>query len=202
MTATHTQIDWNGVRERLARYEVQSADCETVDRDRLVEVFRQRARELERRGRHETTKVARIAVVAFRLGNERFGVPLADLQQVFPRVPITSIPGKRDLLIGVANLDGILRSVIDLNLLLRSSTTHVEDGYLVLLRAGECSLAVSVEALDGVSEIDLDNLVAVDELISSKAGKLLKGITDNRIIILDTAAVISHVKEQLSGCEP
>ena len=186
----------------MARSQAQSTDSESVDRDRLIEVFRQRARVLERRGRHEQSKVARVSVVVFRLGNERFGVPLADLKQVFPRVPITSIPGKRDLLIGVANLDGTLRSVVDLNLLLRTSTTHVEDGYVVLLRAGERSLAMWVEALDGVSEIDLATLVAIDEVASGNAGNLLRGITESRISILDTAAVISHVKEQLSGSEP
>jgi len=150
----------------------------------------------------DTTTVARDSIVVFRLGSERFGVPLTDLKQVFPRVPITLIPGKPKLLIGVANLDGTLRSVVDPHLLLRTSTIYIENGYVVLLRDGERSLAIWVEALDGVFEIDLATLAAVDEAASGQSGKLLKGITDNRIIILDTAAVISHVKEQLAACEP
>jgi purine-binding chemotaxis protein CheW len=200
MTAIRTRIDWDIVRQRLARYQMQSVESGPADRNRLVEVFRQRARALERRGRDQTANASRVSVVVFRLGKERFGVPLVDLKQVFPRVSITPIPGKRDLLLGVANLDGTLRSVVDLNAVLNTSASDSEAGYIVLLRAAERPLALWIESLEGVSEIDLTTLVAFDEIASVKTANLVRGITESRIVILDSAAVISHVKEQLSDC--
>jgi purine-binding chemotaxis protein CheW len=201
MTATRIQLDWDSVRHRLARYQAQAADSGPEDHDRLTKVFRQRARDLERRGRHETAQAPRVPVVVFRLGKERFGIPLADLKQVFPRVSITPIPDKRDLLLGVANLNGAIRSVVDLNALLHTSTAHSEDGYIVLLRTAERSLALRIESLEGVTEVDLAALIAVDEVASGASVKLMKGIAESRIVVLDTAELISHVKEQLSGSE-
>jgi chemotaxis signal transduction protein len=202
MTATRSQLDWDSIRERLARQQAQSADAGAMDCDRLAEVFRRRARDLERRGRHEAAKATRVPVVVFRVGKELFGIPLADLKQVFPRASITRIPGKRDLLLGVANLCGAIRSVVDLSALMLTSTAHSEGGYIVLMRVAERSPALWIESLEGVAEIDLAALAAVDEVASESSGKLMRGITESRIIVLDTAAVISHVKEQLSDSEP
>jgi purine-binding chemotaxis protein CheW len=202
MTTARSQLDWDSVRQRLARHQAEAADSGPADRDRRADVFRRRARDLARRGRHERAKASRVPVLVFRVGTERFGVPLADLKQVFPRASITQIPGKSKLLLGVANLNGAIRSVVDLNALLHSCTTHSEAGYIVLVRAAERSLALWIESLEGVSEIDLAALVAVDEVASKASGKLMRGITESRIILLDTAAVINHVQEQLSGSEP
>jgi chemotaxis signal transduction protein len=202
MTTTRSQLDWDSIRERLARHQAQATDSGAMARDRLADVFQRRARDLERRGRHEKAQATRVPVVVFRVGKERFGIPLADLKQVFPRAPITQIPGKRDLLLGVANLCGAIRSVVDLSALLLTSTTHSEGGYIVLVRVAERSLALWIESLEGVAEIDLAALAAVDEVASESSGKLMRGITESRIIVLDTAAVINHVKEQLSGREP
>jgi chemotaxis signal transduction protein len=202
MTTTRSQLDWVSVRERLARHQAQSADAGAMDCDRLAEVFRRRARDLERRGHHETTKASREPVVVFRVGKERIGIPLADLKQIFPRAPITQIPGKSNLLLGVANLSGAIRSVVDLNALLHTAATHSEGGYIVLVHAAERFLALWTESLEGVSEIDLAALVAVDEVASESSGTFMRGISEGRIIVLDTAAILNHVKEQLSGDEP
>jgi purine-binding chemotaxis protein CheW len=198
MTAMRKKIDWDSVRQRLAGYQAHAGDSR-CDRDRLVEVFRQRARDLERRKRHDTAQASQVPVVVFRLGDERFGIPLADLSQVLPCVAITPIPGKHALLLGVANLGGTLRSVVDLNALLHTSATHCDDKYIVLLRVADQSLALQIESLDGVSEIDLATLAPVDETASGATINLTRGITDNRIIVLDSTAVIGKVKEQLCG---
>ena len=137
MTTTCSQLDWDSVRERLARYQAQATDSGPMARDRLADVFRGCARDLERRGHHDTAKALRVPLVVFRVGKERFGIPLADLKQVFPHASITQIPGKSNLLLGVANLSGAIRSVIDLGALLLTSTTHSEGGYIVLVRAAE-----------------------------------------------------------------
>jgi chemotaxis signal transduction protein len=202
MTAVHAKIDWDEVRQRLARYQARLTKSEFADGDCLMEVFRRRARDLERSGRHETVPVSRVRVVVVRLGKERFGILLKDLKQVFPRVSITPIPRKRDLLLGVANLDGALRSVIDLGALLHTTGQRSDGEYVVVLRTRESAIALRVESLEGVSEIDLATLTTVDEVASGISGKLMRGITESRIIVLDTAAVVSHIKQELRGCKP
>ena len=106
MTTTKNKIDWNSVRQRLAHFQADVGISGSVTGDRLNEVFRQRAQRLARRGRQEATQANRVPIIVFRLGNERFGIELAHVKQVFPRVSITPLPGACGLLLGVANLDG------------------------------------------------------------------------------------------------
>ena len=197
MNATQSKIDWNSVRERLARFQTQAGKSDILDRARLTEVFRQRAQRLAQRGRGVATRTARTPLIVFRLGNERFGIELTHVQQVFPRVTITPLPGAGGLLLGVANLNGSLRSVIDLVGLLNPLATRSDAGYVVLLRVGGKLLGMWVEALEGVRQIHLDELTAVDETASSPTGGFARGTTDDRILVLDPKSLVEHVVEQL-----
>jgi hypothetical protein len=89
MTTTHNKVDWHSVRERLERLQMQDGASGRVDRDRLNEVFRQRAQRLARRERKEAAQAERVPFIVFRLGTERFGIELAHVKQVFPRVPMS-----------------------------------------------------------------------------------------------------------------
>ena len=196
MTATQSKIDWNSVRERLAQHQSQFGDAGSVDRNRLHEVFRQRSQRLAQRGRREATRTNRTPILVFRLGNERFGIELAHVEQVFPRVPITPLPGACGLLLGVANLNGSLRTVIDPAVLLNAPTTRSDAGYVVLLHASGKLLGLWAETLDGARQIDLERLVAVDEVASAPIAGFVRGMTDDRILVLDAKSLTEHVVEQ------
>jgi purine-binding chemotaxis protein CheW len=196
MTSTCNRIDWDSVRESLTRFQSPTGDIGSQNRDQQNEVFRERAERLARRGRQEATRTARVPVVVFRVGNERYGIELSHVKQVFPRVPITPLPGVGGLLLGVANLNGSLRSVVDLGVLLNLSATRSDAGYVVLLRASHKFLGIWVETLEGVRQIDLAALEAVDEVASDASRRLMKGMTDDRIVVLEAKSLIERVAEQ------
>lgn len=198
MTTTIKKFNWDSVRQRLAQSQAQIDDAEYVDRDRLHDIFRQRASQLAGRQRQAVATTSRIPVVVFRIKDERYGIELTHLEQVFPRLPITPVPGTCQLILGLANLNGALRSVVDLSLLLRVPTTCTE-GHIALLRAAGRSLAVRVETFERVCEIDLNALAPMDEASSASTGRFMRGMTDNRIIVLDAKALIEHVAEQVQN---
>jgi purine-binding chemotaxis protein CheW len=196
MTTSCDRIDWDSVRERLTRFQSPAGDNVSQNGDRLKEVFRERAERLARRGRQDAAQSARVPVVVFRVGSERYGIELSDVKQVFPRVPITPVPGMGGLLLGVANLNGSLRSVIDLGVLLHATATRSDAGYVVLLRASGKMLGMWVEALEDVCQIDLDALEAMDDVASDPSSRLMKGMTVDRIVVLDAKSLIDSVAEQ------
>jgi len=195
MTTTQSKINCNSVRERLEQQQTQVGGTESVDRSRLNEVFRQRAQRLAQRGRGEATRTSRAPILVFRLGNERFGIELAHVEQVFPRVPITPLPGACELLLGVANLNGSLCSVVYPGVLLNVSATRSDAGYVVLLRAGGKLLGLWAETLEGVCRIDLERLAAVDEVASDPMRGFMRGTTDDRVLVLDATSLTEHVAE-------
>ena len=80
--------------------------------------------------------------------------------------------------------------------MLNVSPTRSDAGYVVLLCVSGKLLGIWVEALDGVCRIDLERLAAVEEVTSDSIRGLLRGTTDDRILLLDAKTLIEHVAEQ------
>jgi purine-binding chemotaxis protein CheW len=196
MTTKCNRIDWDAVRERLARFQSPGGDYGSQNGERRNKVFRERAERLARRGRQDAAQTARVPVVVIRVGSERYGIELSDVKQVFSRVPITHVPAMGGLLLGVANLNGTLRSVIDLGVLLRVTTKRSDAGYVLLLRASGKMLGVWVEAFEDVCQIDLDALEAMDEVATNPVGGFMRGMTNDRIAVLNTELFLDHVAER------
>jgi purine-binding chemotaxis protein CheW len=196
MFTTQNVIARNGVRESPSRLLASMGSAEPADRDQLNRVFRQRAQRLAQRGRKETIHTQRTPVIVFQLGNERFGIELSQTKQVFPRVPITPLPNTSGLLLGVANLNGSLCSVIDLGKLLNTRAAVSDGGYIVLMHACGKQLGLWAETLEGVCQLDFERLVAVDAATSDPRGGFVRGTTDDRILVLDAMSLIEHVAQQ------
>jgi purine-binding chemotaxis protein CheW len=174
-------------------------DAESVDRHRLNEVFRQRAQQLAQRRSNEAIPIKRTPVIVFRLGNERFGIELSQLKQVFPRGPITPLPGASGFLLGVANFNGSLCSVIDLGELLNVPQAVSDAGYIILAHADGKQLGLWTETLEGVWQLDLERLSAVDAATFNPTGGFVRGTTDDRIQVIDAKSLIEHVANQTQG---
>jgi twitching motility protein PilI len=173
------------------------ATSAALDAQRLGAVYRRRAECLANRERRQETSTRRTPVLAVQIGTERFAVELAHVSQVFPRTQITPIPGADGLLLGVANLNGSLASVIDLGELLNVATTETSAGYIVLLEVGPKRLSFWVEAMDGVRAIDLASLTDVDEATAEKRNGLVRGATEDHLLVLDAASMIPCVAQRL-----
>ncbi len=111
-------------------------------------------------------------------------------------MPITPLPGACGPLLGVANLKGSLRSVVDPAALLNMPTTRSDAGYVILLRASDKLLGLWAETIDGVCQIDLERLAAVDEVASAPIAGFVRGMADDRILVLDAKSMVEHVAEQ------
>ena len=194
MNATHSTIDWHEVKQRIARNQALVGEAERTDRSKLARVFHERAARLANRSRAGSTGAAKVPMLVIQLGGERFGIALAHLEQVFPQSPITPVPGAADYLLGVANLQGIVRSVVDPRRLMHLPSDATDKGYLVLVRLRDCFVALWVEQLEGVAQIDMEALAPVDHAAAGETPSFVKGVTDDHIMVLDLASLLEHVR--------
>lgn len=197
MSATRSTIDWKGLRERLSRDQMPIQVSGGDDRKRLREVFRDRALRLARRGQRASSHAAKVPVLVFRLAAEQFGIELTHVQQVFPRVSITRVPGMSDTLVGVANLSGTLRSIIDPGPLLNLPAATSEAGYVVLVCAKGQSLGLWAESIEGVRPVDLDSLVSVDEIATKNSADCLRGMTEDRVVVINLEPLFERVRDNV-----
>ncbi len=156
---------------------------------RQAEAFRQRGLELARpavpRARAQSTRLLVVLV-----GHERYGIPLAQVRQVFPSLPCTPIPGAPRWLSGLANLDGQIRSVVDLRCLLGLPEPAPERANLLLLQLGTYWLGLRVDDVDRVQDVDPTQLMAPEEHADSPAASAIWGISGDGLIALRLEAVL------------
>jgi purine-binding chemotaxis protein CheW len=157
---------------------------------RLAAVFRQRAEQLAQRGRQEAGRFTAVPILVLRIGDERFGIELDYVKQVFPPAQLTPVAGAPAAMLGVSNLNGTPRSVFDLGRLLNLPASVCESPYLVLLRIRGKLLGLAVEAVEQVRLIELDNLLSIDQLAGDSANECVKGTTDDHIAVLDTTTLL------------
>jgi chemotaxis signal transduction protein len=108
------------------------------------------------------------------------------------------VPGAPDALLGVANLSGLPRSVFDLGRLLNVRSTF-DEPYIVLLSVEGKAMGLAVDGVEEIRRIESDKLLPVDDAASDSAVTFTKGLTDERIAVLDANALLHHVAHELDA---
>lgn len=128
---------------------------QAAERARALRAARTEA--LARRGLGRAEVAARRAYLVCACGAERYGLPLEEAAGVLPMRPCTPVPGAVPALLGLAAVSGRIVSVLDLARALgRPGPGAAPSGHLVALRAGAVPVALAVDRVIGVSEIDAD----------------------------------------------
>jgi purine-binding chemotaxis protein CheW len=135
---------------------------------------------------------AGLAVLCFRVGAERFGVPLDALTEVMPLNAWTPVPGQTQHLLGVTNLRGEIRPVLDLHVML--SLPAPEDGlraHVVFLKRDDGEVGLRVDALDRIRFVDSATLTVPHEAGNGLPQRFVAGITPDTLALLDVRQILA-----------
>jgi purine-binding chemotaxis protein CheW len=165
-----------------------------LDQDVLDEVYRRRARQLAERPADEHAS-ATSAVLVFRVGAERYGLELADLAEVFAYHGCTVVPGASPALLGVINVRGEIRCVVDLRRLLQvSADSDSASGYVAMLRRQGGRIGLRIDGIDEVRRIDPADLRPVTGgTMPAPGSRFVKAVTADAVILIDATAPLPGV---------
>ena len=170
------RIDWDAVKLRMAEAEALIGRSLEPDPVRIAELLHQRAVPTER-------------VLGFWLGDEHCGLEITTVAEIQPYQRCTPVPGQAAELLGVVNLRGRIRPVLDLAGMVGSKGTTAEGGYVLFLRTGSGEIGARVDRVEAVRSIRLDELTDVSRGSGQLASRFAKGITRDSLILLDAEAV-------------
>jgi chemotaxis signal transduction protein len=161
--------------------------------DALEIIYRRRAERLARR-RTEGDTATTTGALVFGAGDERYALELSTLAEVVPYRSCTPVPGAPAALLGVVNLRGDIRSVVDLRVMLGLPRRGNEPGgYVLILREADGSLGLAVDRIDEVRQFDAAHLTPPPDGSAPGHARLVRGITPDSVLVLDTAAIVAHV---------
>lgn len=187
------KIDWDAVKQRLKQSETALDKALTVDEERIQRIFRERAEQLAARRSEVGQTRATLRILVFRLSPERYGIDLRCVTQVVPFAECTPVPESPPQLLGVTNLRGDIRSVVDLRGVLELPAAENDaGGYILFIRNGGGQVGFRVDQIESVQSIDGGKLTVPSEGPVELPTAYLKGITPERIIVLNTEEILEH----------
>ncbi|MBY6263519.1 chemotaxis protein CheW [Azospirillum sp. 412522] len=196
--AARAAIDWEAVREKLAR---GTADLEATFAGRgpwADAVLARRAEDLAETPRlHDDGSVGTPMLVA-RGVETLYGLELRHLGHIAPMPRLARVPGAPPAVLGVIAVAGRVMRLFDLDRLcgglptpgVAGSGEADQSGYAVVLRTGAARpAALRLREVERVADI-----VPPRAAVPAEAGPLVRAITADRMAILDMAALLDFVK--------
>jgi len=147
-------VNWEQVRSRLRASEKALDEALRAGPQRIQIAYRQRAVRLANTKTSRTAVSPGLPVIIFRLARERYAIELKDLAEVLPFTRCTPVPGAPPQFLGVINLRGELRGVLDLSQLLAlPESESAKSGFILMLRRSGLGVGLKVDSIEELHEI-------------------------------------------------
>jgi purine-binding chemotaxis protein CheW len=186
------EIDWSAIHQQLANAR-QMLDQDAAPSPQASRaVLRTRARALAREPRRTALAQEFLEVVEFRLAAETYGLESAFIRETYPLKDFTPLPGVPSFVLGIVNVRGQILSVIDL----KKFFDLPEQGLgqlnkLIILHNHQMEFGILADEIIGARSIALDTIQAAPPTLSGIGADYLRGVTVERVIILDAEKILN-----------
>lgn len=155
-----------------------------------------RARELSRPASETVAGYEEIAsdaviVLEIRLGDERLGIPLAQIVAIYRPAALSVVPGARAPVTGVVAWRGRVLTVMDLAHARPSAPTLGESTRVVVMGVGRAAFGLFADEVDVVRSIDAAELRPPDDPSPARAG-IVRGVTRDALVVIDAPALLQR----------
>ncbi len=169
--------------------------------DDLQSILESRARELARTGDSATVEQDVLRLLAFSLGEERFGVDMHYIREIQPlkREMWSRVPCTPNFIVGAVNIRGRIYSIMNIAAYLEiGGDVNMEKAHVLLIR-GETKpsrmimeFCILAEDRPQLEQVPLTAVQPASETLSPRGQEFIKGVTSNMLMILDLEKLISH----------
>jgi purine-binding chemotaxis protein CheW len=158
-------------------------------------ILKARARELARDSENEKTIDESLEVVEFLLAYEKYGIESCYVREIHPLRELTPVPCTPPFVLGVINVRGQIISVIDIKRFFDLPERGLTDlNKVIILRNTEMEFGILADVIFGVVRVPLRNLQPTLPTLTGIREEYLKGITGDRLAILDAEKLLSDEK--------
>ncbi len=187
-------INWNEVYSRLesTREAIENVTPHPDVRDRIL---RTRAKNLAGVVREDEVSGESIEVVEFLVAHEKYGFETRHVREVCRLNEITTIPGTPLFVAGIINLRGEILPVIDIRRFYELPEKGLSDlNRVIILNSETMEFGVLADSIEGVKNIAMSDLETSLPTLTGIREEYLRGITRDRVVILDGEKLLSDRK--------
>jgi purine-binding chemotaxis protein CheW len=158
-------------------------------------ILRERAVALARAPRVDASPDGQLELLEFKLASERYALETRHVVEVHPLRELTPLPGTPPFIRGIVNLRGRILPVFDLKKFFGLPEQGVTDLHrIIVVRGNDLELGLLADVVAGVRTIALESLSPPPPTLSDIAAAYLKGVTDERLVVLDLDRILADPK--------
>jgi purine-binding chemotaxis protein CheW len=158
-------------------------------------ILKKRARLLAREAQVTDKDQEFLEIVAFRLASETYGIESTFVREVYPLKDFTALPGVPPFVLGIVNVRGQILSVVDLKIFFDLPEKGLGQlNKLIILHSQEIEFGILADDILGAHSIPLDTIQAAPATVSGIGADYVRGVTVERVIVLDAEKILSDEK--------
>lgn len=187
------RFDWAELHHRLDASDAALERRLTPSPEDKQQILRARARLLASAGEAEATSPRLILeVVEFILASEHYGIASSHIREVHPLSDFTPLPCTPAFVLGLVNVRGQILSIIDIKKLFDLPAKGLTDlNKVIIVHAHHMELGILADVVLGVRSVTLKDLQPALPTLTGIRAEYLKGITKDRLIVLDVEKILS-----------
>ena len=140
--------------------------------------------------KRETSTITEI--IEFILAGESYGIESAFVREVYPLKDFTPLPGVPSYIFGIINVRGQILPVVDLKKFFNLPEKGLgELNKVIILRDEQMEFGILADAVNGTQVIALEDMLPVPPTVTGIGEEYLKGVTKERLIILNAEKLLS-----------
>jgi purine-binding chemotaxis protein CheW len=125
--------------------------------------------------------------VTFRLGDEKYGINVMQVQEVLRITEIAPVPGAPSYVLGIINLRGNVVTVIDTRSRFGMMPKEVDDATrIVIIESDDHIIGIQVDSVAEVVDLRASEIESAPNVGNEESSKYIQGVTsqDNQLLIL------------------
>lgn len=189
------RINWDEVRSRVNSVQKSLEHNLGIPEEKQKEILSSRAKVLSQEPKKKDADKNTIEILEFILAYERYGVESSFIQEVYPLKTFTPLPCTPPFVLGIINVRGRILSVLDIKKFFDIPGKGITDlNKVVILHSSNMAFGILADAIAGIRKIPLGKLQPALPTLTGIREEYLKGITEDRTVILDAQKLLSNKK--------
>ena len=131
-----------------------------------------------------------VQIVVFKLGDEHFAVETERVQSINDMMSVTKVPKAPNYIKGLINLRGNIKSLVDINLLLKVNYCG-EQNSIIILNVQDEEIGISVDEVEEVLDIDQKQIQKMDNNQDKQYVKGIYNHEDKLLTIIDIDSLLN-----------
>jgi purine-binding chemotaxis protein CheW len=149
-------------------------------------ILRARAKSLAQEPERKREDEKCLEVLAFLLAHETYAIETQFIREVYPLTELTPLPCTPNYIFGIINIRGQILTIIDVKKFFDLPEKGITNlNRVIVVRNEDMELGILADEIIGIKSI------LGDDIIAGIGAEYLKGVTEDRLIVLEADKVLS-----------